>query len=345
MQRFDVCNGDADGLCATLQWQLHRPAPARLVTGAKREIELLERVNAAPGDEVCVFDLSMQRNAGALARLLAAGVRVRWFDHHAAGEVPRHPLLDARLDAASDTCTSLLVDRALGGAHRAWALVGAYGDNLGAVADALALRSGLGDGERAALRRLGEALNYNAYGDDVHELHIAPATLYETMARYADPRRMLAREGVVDELDALRAQDLARAQAVAPHWQGPAGAVHLLPDAAWSRRVLGSFANALANAQPARAHAVLAPQRGGGYAVSVRAPLAAPAGAHALCSRFGGGGRARAAGIDGLPRGELARFVAAFAAARWGELAASPAPGAPDAGTSPKIKNGDCAPC
>ena len=43
---IDVCNGDADGRCAVLQWRLHHPAPAALVTGLKREIELLERLYA-----------------------------------------------------------------------------------------------------------------------------------------------------------------------------------------------------------------------------------------------------------------------------------------------------------
>ena len=37
-QRIDVCNGDADGLCAVLQWRLADPQPARLVTGLKRDI-------------------------------------------------------------------------------------------------------------------------------------------------------------------------------------------------------------------------------------------------------------------------------------------------------------------
>jgi len=58
--------------------------------------------------------------------------------------------------------------------------------------------------------------------------------------------------------------------------------------------------------------------RGDGYVVSVRAPLALPRGAHALCSRFGGGGRSRAAGIDRLARADLQRFVEAFAATSWG---------------------------
>ena len=51
-QRFDVCNGDADGLCAALQWRLHEPAPATLQTGLKRDIALLERVHANADDEV-----------------------------------------------------------------------------------------------------------------------------------------------------------------------------------------------------------------------------------------------------------------------------------------------------
>lgn len=320
-QRFDVCNGDADGLCAALQWRLNEPLAATLVTGLKREIELLGDVHADPGDEVNVFDLSMQRNRAALARLLGAGVRVRYFDHHAVRDIPSHPLLDARLDAASDVCTSLLVDRHIGGAFRAWALVGAYGDNLTQVADRLAAESGLPSADRARLRRLGEAVNYNAYGDDERDVHIPPARLYAVLARYRDPRDLLDRESLVDEIDALRRADLDQALACAPHRQDGLGSVHVLPDAPWSRRVLGCLANELANAEPQRAHAVLKVQRGGGYAVSVRAPLASPAGADRLCSRFGGGGRARAAGIDALPVADLERFVAAFAAAPWGEPA------------------------
>ena len=94
----------------------------------------------------------------------------------------------------------------------------------------------------------------------------------------------------------------------------------VLPDEAWSRRVLGCLANELTNAQPQRAHAVLKLHGTGtgAYAVSVRAPLALPSGADALCRRFGGGGRARAAGIDHLPTADIERFLAAFASTRWG---------------------------
>ena len=317
-QRFDVCNGDADGLCAALQWRLHEPAPATLQTGLKRQIALLERVHASVGDEVNVFDLSMQRNRAALLGLLGAGVRVRYFDHHAVRDIPSHPLLEVQVDCASDVCTSLLVDRRIGGAFRAWALVGTYGDNLAGVADRLAADCGIGSVDSARLRRLGEAINYNAYGDDERDLCIAPAHLYAVMARYRDPRDMLAHEGIADAIDTRRRADLRQALAWPPHRQDASGSVLLLPDAAWSRRVLGSLANELANAQPQRAHAVLKLQRTGAYVVSVRAPIASPSGADALCSRFGGGGRARAAGIDALPADDLERVLAAFASTRWG---------------------------
>jgi hypothetical protein len=64
---------------------------------------------------------------------------------------------------------------------------------------------------------------------------------------------------------------------------------------------------------------VLLPAQGGAaWRVSVRAPIESPSGADALCSRFGGAGRAGAAGIDRLPDRDLERFERAFAAMRWG---------------------------
>jgi hypothetical protein len=318
MQRFDVCNGDADGLCAAVQWRWFEPAQATLITGLKREIELLRRVKAEAGDEVNVFDLSMQRNQQAMRALLDAGVRVRYVDHHASGQIPLHPLLQAHVDVGRDVCTSLLVDRLIQGACRAWALVGAYGDNLSAVADALAKSSGFDEAARAALKRMGEALNYNAYGDAEEDVFLAPHRLYQIMRRYRDPLALLASEAIIDELDAQRLADLHQAQSLSPVWQGAAGQMLLLPDASWARRVMGVLANELANAQPDQAHAVLRQQPDGSYTVSVRAPLRQPSGAQALCHAFGGNGRARAAGIDALPSDLLPRFIEAFAAAHWG---------------------------
>lgn len=317
MRRFDVCNGDADGLCAVLQWRLVHPAPAELLTGPKREIELLQSVPARAGDEVLVCDLSMQRNLAALQRLLADGVQVRYVDHHHVDAVPRHAGLHALIDTDARVCTSLLMDRLLQARCRRWALVGAYGDNLAAVADALAADGGLDAEERAQLRRLGEGINYNAYGA-AGDQHIAPQALYARLARHADPLALLRDDAIGDELDALRLADLRLAQAQPLQLAGEGARWVRLPDAAWARRVIGSFANTLAARSPRLAHAVLLAERGGAFAVSLRAPLAAPGGADALCRRFGGGGRAAAAGIDRLDAAELPRLLDALAAAPWG---------------------------
>ena len=319
MRRFDVCNGDADGLCAVLQWRLHAPAEATLVTGLKRETALLQRVPCDAADEVLVCDLSMQRNRAALLRLLDAGVAVRYFDHHAAGEVPRHARLETHLDFGSTVCTSLLVDRHLHGRFRTWALVGAYGDDLVSEADRLATAAGLSEVQRNALHRLGQAINYNAYGETAADVLIMPDRLYPMLARWPDPWAVLEHEPVVDALDAQRRSDLARAQALAPVWRDDRASVIVLPDAPWSRRVIGCLANELARAQPLQAHAVLRTRASGEFSVSVRAPRAMPIGASQVCEAFGGSGRAAAAGIDTLPAHDLRRFIEAFAVARWGE--------------------------
>lgn len=321
---IDVCNGDADGLCAVVQWRLHDPQAARLVTGLKRDIELLDRVQAVRGDRLLVCDVSMRRNRLPLMRLLAAGVSVRYFDHHEAGEIPFHPLLEAHIDVASDTCTSLLVDRYLGGKFRAWAVVGAFGDNLTSVAEGLAVGLGLTFQDRRCLQSLGEAINYNAYGDSAQDVHISPAQLYQKFVPYADPLVFWEREVIGRELDALRQDDLRRAQACPPYLQNDRVGVHLLPDAAWSRRVSGSFCNTLVAVEPLRAHAVLTPTAAGDFAVSVRAPLRSPAGAAAFCRSFGGDGRAGAAGIDHLPAHQLQRFVDALSRVRWGNAGGVP---------------------
>jgi hypothetical protein len=243
---------------------------------------------------------------------------VRYFDHHFADHVPIHPKLETQLDADPDLCTSLLMDRWLDGRFHRWALVGAYGDALTGAAHRRAAAIGLNGDQRAALRRLGEAINYNAYGDEEADVYIAPARLYAIMARYADPFDMMAgEESLVDELDARRRTDLAQAQTVRPMLDNDRARLVVLPDQPWSRRVIGSLANELAIEHPRQAQAVLKRLPAGGYTVSVRAPRATPQGAATLCAAFGGGGREAAAGIDTLPERDLDRFVAAFGAATW----------------------------
>lgn len=313
MKQFDVFNGDADGLCALHQLRLASPRDSILVTGTKRDIALLQRVPAAAGDTVTVLDISIEVNRVALMDLLQRGVSVHYFDHHGGGLVPAHPGLHAYIDIAPNACTGIIVDRYVGGKYRVWAVVAAFGDNLGREARMLASFLALGTPQVDTLQELGECLNYNGYGDSESDLIVHPAALYRIVSRYPDPFAFITHEAVFQQIRQARATDLDMARQILAQVTLPGGTVVVLPDAAWSRRVRGTYGNILANDHPNRAHALLTPNRVGGYAVSVRSPLVTRRGAHQLCSGFaGGGGRAAAAGINHLPRDQLPMFVRAF---------------------------------
>lgn len=261
-----------------------------------------------------VLDVSMAKNRDALAALLDKGVNVLYFDHHNPGEIPSHPCLKAVIDTSPDVCTSLLVDRHVGGRFRIWAVVAAFGDNLRDSACRAAEPLQLGTAELASLRELGECLNYNAYGEGVEDLFFHPAELYKMVHRHRDPFAFMREEPAFETLARGYADDMLRARSVRPEVETEDGAIYLLPDMPWSRRVSGAFGNWLATAAPGRAHAVLTRRSGGGFVVSVRAPLAAKWGADALCAQFEtGGGRKAAAGINCLPEDQLTRFAALFA--------------------------------
>jgi hypothetical protein len=313
MPSYDIFNGDADGLCALQQLRLHSPRDAVRVTGTKREVALLERVAAAPGDHLTVLDVSMHANAAGLRRCLAAGAYVEWFDHHHPGEPRQHPNLVTHLDLSPAVCTSLIVDRHLGGAHRAWAVVGAFGDNLDEAARAAAAPLGLDAGRLERLQALGQCLNYNAYGASVEELLFHPAELFARLHGHADPLDFAARDDAFATLATAREQDLQRALRVPAALDAPAACAVILADAPWARRVIGTFSNHLASQEPRRAHAVLVPQAGR-FTVSIRAPLAAPTGADRFALEFGGGGRAAAAGVNALAPEDVPSFLAAFRA-------------------------------
>lgn len=195
--------------------------------------------------------------------------------------------------------------------------MGAYGDELTAVADQLGAASGLNPLRRAVLRRLGLAINYNAYGEDPSDVCIAPGELYERLARHDSPWTLLRDEPVIHDIEACRRRDFRVAMGLKPRWENARARLVVLPSAPWSRRVSGFLANALAAAHPDQAQAVLTERRDGQYTVSVRAPRTSPQGAHTLCQAFGGSGRAAAAGIDALPANGLDPFVRALSQTRW----------------------------
>jgi len=313
MAFFDVFNGDADGICALQQLRLQQPRAAQRISGLKRDIDLLQRVDAGPGDEVTVLDVSLDKNRDALQALLQKGVRVFYADHHFAGDIPRHELLDCHIDPAADTCTSLIVNAWLQGAQWRWAVVGAYGDNFDSSAHSLGAGAGLTEAELAQLQQLGICLNYNGYGFELDDLLFHPADLFAMLQAYADPLDFIANENGYADLLAQYRDDMARASGAAAQTESAHAAVYLLPNAAWAKRIVGVMGNDLAKQYPDRAHALLVDMGDGHSRVSVRAPYNRKHGADDLCRQFStGGGRKAAAGINALAQDELGRFIDLF---------------------------------
>ena len=311
---YDVFNGDADGICALLQLRLEEPLVSTRITGIKRDIGLLERVHAEPGDTVTVLDISMVKNSDALSQLLAKDVVVDYVDHHAAGAIPNHPNLTATISEAPEVCTALLVNGRLRGARVEWAITGAFGDNLDEPAQRLAEKSGLQASDTAGLRELGVCINYNGYGPSLDDLHFHPDALYESLLEACRPQAFLD-SSTFRQLQLGYQEDLAASAALTPIVEEPAFAVYQLPNASWARRVSGVFSNDLVRAFPARAHAVLTERDDGAFLASVRAPFERRTGAETVCSQFAtGGGREAAAGINRLPAEELDQLIGALAA-------------------------------
>ncbi len=312
MTCYYAFNGDADGLCALQQFRLVEAQQATLVTGVKRDIALLRRIQGQAGDAVTVLDVSLHQNREDLLRLLESGVSVRYFDHHHAGALPRHPLLEAHIDEAADVCTSILVDRHLGGRYRAWAVVAAFGDNLTGPARAMALQAGLDVQATAALERLGICLNYNAYGDSVEDLHCHPAELAELMRPFRDPVSFIEQTGTYAKLHACYEEDMAKARRAASR---RGAAIIVLPNEPWARRAVGALTNELAQSRRDTALAILSPKASGGFTVSVRVPADSTVSAAEFCGEFEtGGGRRSAGGINYLTEADLDRFAARFEA-------------------------------
>jgi len=313
MAGFDVFNGDADGICALHQLRLAEPRDAELVTGVKRDISLLKRVDAEAGDQITVLDISLDKNRDELVRLLELGVRIQYFDHHFAGVLPVSEHFETHIDTSADTCTSLLVNDYLGGAWLPWAVTAAFGDNLFDAARKAAAPLNLSDQQMQQLEHLGTLINYNGYGVTPDDLYFAPDDLYREISGFENPFEFMKTSAAFKVLAEGFFSDMAQARQLVAEIEEASIKVLLLPDAAWTRRVSGVFGNELARGAPNRAHALMTALPNGNYRISVRAPLNNKTGADELCMQFPtGGGRKAAAGINDLPAEMIDVFVDAF---------------------------------
>ena len=311
---IDVFNGDADGICALVQLRLAQPLKSKLVTGVKRDIQLLDKVSAQENDQITVLDISLEKNRTALDKVLAQGANVFYVDHHQSGEIPVHPNLTTLINTDANICTSLLMDQHLEGKFRAWAVTAAFGDNLNESAEQAAVPLALTSTQLNKLKDLGNCINYNGYGSNLDDLHFHPDVLFQELVTYPSPFDFMTDNvSVYQELLTGYSDDMQLGLQIKPEYQTDAVSVIILPDEAWARRVSGVLGNELANLKPNCAHAIFSYTEKGDYQISVRAPLTNKTGADELCSQFPtGGGRKSAAGINHLPLDQLSAFISAF---------------------------------
>ena len=310
---YDVFNGDADGIIALLQLRLAKPTQSQLITGVKRDIDLLKQVESkANATSVTVLDISLEKNLAALNALLEREVEVFYCDHHRAGDIPNSEYLTHRINTDAAVCTSLLINEELAGRYLHWAIAAAYGDNLHSTADKLARDNSIAEDDREYLKELGTLINYNGYGASVDDLHIQPSRLYSQLLDFESPYQLRDESSSpFYQLKECYQKDRQQLSQMAPIVDSNHVRVYELPPEAWARRISGVFGNELANQQPSKAHAVLTlnPNEKD-FTVSVRAPLINRTGADEVCSQFAtGGGRKAAAGINALPISEKAQFI------------------------------------
>jgi hypothetical protein len=313
---IDIFNGDADGIFSLHQYRLDNPQPsAELITGVKRDIRLLSRVEGVEDTSLAVFDVSLHSNRLPLDNILANNNTVVYFDHHFAGDIPDTPALQTFIEQSPETCTSLIVNEKLSGRYFLWAICGAFGDNLHQAAQNLAKAAGLSAEETGQLQELGELFNYNGYGASISDLHFHPRELYEAVLPYLSPFDFIEKSSQLDALRSGYSEDLNHAKALKPLPIGGKNRLYRFPDTPWARRVTGVFSNLRAREQTDGAHCVITENSDSTLRISVRAPLDDKRDAEKLCKLFPtGGGREAAAGINSLPADQLELFIKKFLA-------------------------------
>jgi len=85
MPCIEVFNGDADAICALHQLRLHNPKKSSIITGVKRDYQLLKRIIATCDGTLTVLDISSHVNWDSPLQLLKQGNTVHFFDHHFTG--------------------------------------------------------------------------------------------------------------------------------------------------------------------------------------------------------------------------------------------------------------------
>ena len=313
MANYDVFNGDTDGIFAWHQLRLVHPRDAMIVTGVKRDVGLVSRVNAGDGDLVTVMDVSHAKNRKDVQRLLDSGAIVEYFDHHDPSELIAHPNITYHINTEPNISTGLIVNSYVKGKNCLWSIATAFGDNHIELAINMAKSEGLDDEQINLLKQIGLVVNYNSYGQTAEDLFYSPEEIAEAVkACGSDVFRFTEQSDIFSTLLENFSNDMASAGCQEPYSISENGVIYTLPNEVWTHRIMGSFSNHLVSTNKDLACAISVLNSDGTYRISVRSSINNPHGAGDLCKKFGGGGREKAAGINNLPESELEEFKEEF---------------------------------
>ena len=313
MTNYDVFNGDTDGIFAWHQLRLAHPRDATIVTGVKRDVGLVSRVNAGDGDMVTVMDVSHAKNRKDVQRLLDSGAIVEYFDHHDPSELIAHPNITYHINTEPNISTGLIVNSHVKGKNCLWSIATAFGDNHMELATNMAKAEGLDAEQILLLKQIGLTVNYNSYGQTVDDLFYSPEEIAKAVkACGSDIFRFTEQSDIFSTLLENFSNDMSSAVCQEPYSISDNGVIYKLPNESWTHRVMGSFSNHLVSTNKDLACAIAVLNSDETYRISVRSSLNNPHGAGDLCKKFGGGGREKAAGINNLPDSELEEFKEEF---------------------------------
>ena len=313
MTNYDVFNGDTDGIFAWHQLRLAHPRDAILVTGVKRDVGLVGRVEAGEGDLVTVLDVSHAKNRKDVQKLLDSGATVEYFDHHDPGELIEHPNITYHINTEPNVSTGLIVNSHVNGKNRLWSIATAFGDNHVDLAMNMAKSENLTEEQIIFLKQIGLVVNYNSYGQTVEDLFFSPEEIAKAVkACGTDIFRFTEQSDIFPTLLEHFSADMSSAECQEPYSISDNAVIYTLPNRAWTHRVMGSFGNHLVATNKDLACAIAVLNSDGTYRISVRSSLNNPYGAGDLCKKFRGGGREKAGGVNNLEASELDNFKEEF---------------------------------
>ncbi|MEC8996876.1 MAG: DHH family phosphoesterase [Candidatus Thermoplasmatota archaeon] len=313
MANYDVFNGDTDGIFAWHQLRLTHPRDATLITGVKRDVGLVGRVEAGEGDMVTVLDVSHAKNRKDVQRLLDSGAIVEYFDHHDPGKLIDHPNITYHINTEPNVSTGLIVNSHVGGQNCLWSIATAFGDNHMDLAMNMTKSENLSGEQTTLLKQIGLVVNYNSYGQTAGDLFFPPEEIAEaTKACGLDIFSFTKQSDIFSTLLENFSADMSSAVCQEPYSISDNAVIYTLPNEAWTHRVMGAFSNHLVSSNKDLACAIAVLNSDGTYRISVRSSINNPYGAGNLCKKFRGGGREKAGGVNNLVASELDTFKKEF---------------------------------